>query len=60
MECDMNATEIKLIQRKYNLSEDYIKDNVNPVIKENCGCKNELHNCSYYDTAKHIYLNVKV
>ena len=56
----MQIQEIKLLQRKYNLSEDYIKDNVNPVIKENCGCKNELHNCSYYDTAKHIYLNVKV
>jgi hypothetical protein len=56
----MQSQEIKLIQRKYNLSETYIKENVKPMMKEQCGCKNEYHNCTFYDTAKNIYLNIKV
>lgn len=57
----MNNIEIKRLQSKYNLSEDYIKDNVKCVhTQDECGCRNKEISNTYFDIARNRYLNIRV
>ena len=57
----MNNIEIKRLQSKYNLSEDYIKDNVKCVhTQDECGCREKVSANTYFDIARNRYLNIRV
>lgn len=57
----MNNLEINKLRQKYNLNEDYIKENVKCLhSEEQCGCREKKSAYTYFDIARNRYLNITV
>lgn len=55
----MQIQEINKIKQKYNLSEDYIKENLRCVhTEDHCGCREKKSAYTYFDNARNRYLNI--